>query len=119
MQDCKEFDVLSVTTTVGSRADAERVARALVQERLVACAQLEPGLTSFYRWEGALCEEAEARLTLKTVPSRLEALRSFLGQHHPYALPQFLVAGLRASPDYAAWVRGEVTPAGPAQTPGR
>jgi periplasmic divalent cation tolerance protein len=120
MRDCKDLDVLTVTTTVGSRADAERLARAIVQRRLAACVQLEEGLTSFYRWEGKDCEDAEVRLTIKTLPACAGALQAFFSEQHPYDVPQFVAVTMRASEAYAAWVRSEViTTTTPAQTPAR
>jgi periplasmic divalent cation tolerance protein len=108
MQDCKEPDILTVTTTVGSRADAQRLARELVQRRLAACVQVEDGLVAFYHWKGELCEDAELRLVIKTVPGCEAALQAFFREHHPYELPQFTALRMRASDAYAQWVRAEV-----------
>jgi periplasmic divalent cation tolerance protein len=108
MQDCKDLDILAVTTTVGSLAEAQRLARRIVQERLAACVQVEQGLQSFYWWQGKLCEEPELRLTIKTVPQREQALRELFAQAHPYEVPQFLAVSMRASEAYAAWVRAQV-----------
>jgi periplasmic divalent cation tolerance protein len=108
MDDCNDRDILTVTTTVGSRAEGQLLARALVDQRLAACVQLEEALTSFYRWEGRLCEEAEVRLTIKTLPAREPALQAFFAEHHPYDLPQFTALRMQASAEYAAWVRSEV-----------
>lgn len=108
MEDCKDLDILAVTTTVASRADAEALARAILGRRLAACVQVEEGLTSFYRWGGKDCEDAEVRLTIKTLPACAEGLRSLFAEEHPYKLPQFLATCMRASPEYQAWVRGEV-----------
>ena len=109
MEDCKELDILSVTTTVASRADGEALARAILARRLAACVQLEEGLTSFYRWQGKDCADAEVRLTAKTLPACAGALQALLEEQHPYELPQFLATCMHASPAYHAWVRGEVT----------
>jgi periplasmic divalent cation tolerance protein len=121
MENCKETDILAVTTTVASRADGERLARELVQHRLAACVQLEEGLTSFYRWQGELCADAEVRLVIKTLPEARDALLAFIGEHHPYEVPQFLAVRMSASEAYAAWACEAVplTAAGRAQTPGR
>ncbi|MES2939970.1 MAG: divalent-cation tolerance protein CutA [Pseudomonadota bacterium] len=99
-----------MSTTVGSQADALRLARELVARRLAACVQLEPGLTSVYRWEGKVCEDAEVRLVAKTVAERLEAVQAFFAEHHPYDLPQFLACPMQASEAYAGWVRAETLP---------
>ena len=110
MEDCKEIDILSVATTVGSRADALRLARALVERRLAACVQVEEGLTSVYRWKGQLCEDAEVRLVIKTLPEQLAALEAFFATEHPYELPQLVAVPARASAAYAQWVRAEAPP---------
>lgn len=108
MQDCKELDVLSVTTTVGSLEAAQALALEILNRRLAACVQLESGLTSLYRWKGAMCEEAEVRLVIKTLPSCEAALRALFAQKHPYELPQFLAMRMQASDAYGEWVRSEV-----------
>jgi periplasmic divalent cation tolerance protein len=107
MQDSADLEILSVTTTVGSLADGQALARELIAQRLAACVQLEPGLTSFYRWKGQQCQEDEVRLVIKTLPGAERALQEFFARHHPYDLPQFLVVPMRASAAYAAWVRSE------------
>ena len=107
MQDCKDLDILTVTTTVGSVADAHALAREIVQQRLAACVQVEEGLTSFYRWEGKDCEDAEVRLTIKTVPAFAGRLQEFFRQKHPYEVPQFVGWVGTGSPSYATWVRSE------------
>ncbi len=107
--------ILVVTTTVGPGDAAAGLARAMVERRLAACVQIDPEITSFYRWKGELCEDREARLVVKTAPAREAALRAFLAEHHPYELPQFVAVTAAASPEYARWVRAEVgdEPAGP------
>jgi periplasmic divalent cation tolerance protein len=109
MQDCKDLDILTVTTTVASLADAQRLGRAILERRLAACVQIEEGLTSLYRWQGKDCEEPEVRLTIKTLPECERALRALFEQQHPYEVPQFLAVGMRASEAYHAWASGEVT----------
>ncbi|TWO70368.1 divalent-cation tolerance protein CutA [Caenimonas sedimenti] len=113
MEDREQLEILTVTTAVGSRPDAEKLARAVIDARLAACVQLDAGLVSIYRWQGQVCEETEIRLTLKTIPEAEPALRTFLGAQHPYDVPQYTCWRAIASPDYAHWVRGEVVmPAG-------
>jgi len=107
MQDCKDHDILTITTTVGSMDVARRLAHELIQRHLAACVQLDAIALSIYRWEGRVFEEPEVRLTIKTSPAMLEALESFLREGHPYDLPQFVVARNQASESYALWVRAE------------
>lgn len=104
MESANAPDVLSLVTTVASMADAQRLARLLLDRRLAACVQIEPGLVSHYIWQGEQCEEQELRLTIKTLPSRAAAIQTLFEEHHPYDLPQFLTVLMEATPAYAAWV---------------
>ena len=107
MQDSKEIDILAVTTTVGSRAAAQVLAREILERRLAACIQFEEGVTSLYRWQGKLCQEPEVRLVIKTVPECAAALQALFAESHPYELPQFAAVTMAASVGYGEWVRAE------------
>jgi len=101
-----------VLTTVGAQADAAGLARALVEERLVACAGILPGLTSVYRWDGVVEESREQQLVLKTSRARIGALEARLAELHPYEVPEFVVLDGEASRAYGAWVEAETVPEG-------
>ncbi len=95
-------------TTAPELETARRIARALVEERLAACVNLVPGVTSIYRWEGALQEDAEVLLVVKTRADRLGALAERLRVLHPYALPELVAwAPDGGSAPYLAWVCAE------------
>jgi len=108
MADREDLEILSVSTTVATPTEAKALAARLVESRLVACAQIGPGLRSHYHWEGEVRDEAEVLIILKTLPAALPALEAFLAEHHPYDLPQMLSIRMRASASYAQWVRDEV-----------
>lgn len=108
MPDSTEREVLSISTTVGSQAAAQTLAREILASRLAACIQIDPEITSFYRWQGKLCEELELRLIIKTLPGCEGALQALFAKHHPYEVPQFLVSRMSASPGYRQWMAGEV-----------
>ena len=117
MADAGTPQVLSVSTTLGSRAAAQQLGREILARRLAACVQVEEGLLSMYHWQGQLCEEPEVRLVIKTLPACAPALQALIAEHHPYDVPQFLAVAMSASPGYAAWVRAEV--AVPESAPGQ
>lgn len=99
-----------VTTTVATEAEARRMAQAVLQARQAACVQVEP-ITSHFRWQGALQEDREWRVTCKTAADSMEPLMRLLKSIHPYAVPQLVAQRLLASCDYGRWVDGEATPA--------
>ena len=107
MDDAPDTQVLHLTTPVTGAEDARRLATELVAQRLAACVQLDRSVESHYHWNGAPCAEREVRLTVKSLPARLDALQAFFAARHPYELPQLLWHLETASPAYAAWVRQE------------
>lgn len=92
------------------RDEADRMALALVQERLAACVNIVPKITSFYWWEDAVQTDDEALLIVKTTVQRFQALMDYVLENHPYELPEII--GLPVSsayPDYVAWVKTETS----------
>jgi periplasmic divalent cation tolerance protein len=89
--------------------EAKRIARALVSERLAACANVIPGVSSVYWWEGQVQEEQEAMLVIKTTAARVNALETRLVELHPYDVPELLSIPVTGGyPPYLAWVSSEV-----------
>ena len=85
---------------------AARIGRTLVEERLAACVHLVPGLRSVYRWSGAVNDDPETMLVVKTTTERLPALANRLEELHPYEVVELLVLRPEgASPAYAEWLR--------------
>ena len=113
MSSTTDFQAVIVLTTVGADADAAAIARTLVEERLAACVNLLPEMTSIYRWKGSVEQEREQQLVIKTAADRVEALRVRLRTLHPYELPEFVVLTAGASEAYAAWVGESLTPSAP------
>lgn len=99
-------DLAAVTTTVSSAQEARSLAQAVLGQRLAACVQVE-AVVSHYRWEGALQEAGEHRLVFKALPEAVPALLGALRALHPYDLPELVVQPLRATAEYADWVRQE------------
>ena len=97
-----------VSTTLEEKEDAERLARLLLERKLIACAQISGPITSLYRWEAVTTSATEFTLNLKTTPQHLKEVRSLLSQEHPYDLPEIIVHEVNASDDYSTWVYGEV-----------
>ena len=102
-------DVLQVQTTLGTEADARRIARALVDERLAACCQVVGPIAGVYRWRGAVEEASEWLVLLKTTSGRYEALEARLRELHPYDEPEIVgLPFVRGSAGYLGWVLDNV-----------
>jgi periplasmic divalent cation tolerance protein len=100
--------LIIVSTTVESKADAERIASILIERRLVACAQISSPLTSMYRWQGKIVTTEEFLLTLKTRKSLYETVAQVLHQEHPYQLPEVIGQEVeRVDERYSGWVAEE------------
>lgn len=104
-------DAVFVAFVTGpERAALVEIGRRVVAERLAACANVWDGLTSVFRWEGAVQEEGEALALLKTTASRLEPLRARILELHPYEEPEFLALAVDVgSPSYLRWVAESVS----------
>ncbi len=95
-----------IMTTTGSREEARRLARGLVEERLAACVQMTP-VDSVYEWKGEVQEDAEILLFIKTRRDRYADVEACLRRHHSYEVPEILAVPVEAGlADYLAWVDG-------------
>lgn len=93
----------------GDAESARHVAGVLVEERLVACANILPGVISVFRWEGRVANEEEVGVLFKTCANRLDAAVARIAELHPYDTPA--IAGWRAESAPAAvldWLSGTV-----------
>jgi periplasmic divalent cation tolerance protein len=97
-------EAVIVLTTTGSAGEARTIAQALVAERLAACVNVLADMISIYRWEGAVQEEQECQLVIKTTRPRVEALRARVHELHSYDLPEFLVLEAGGSSAYVNWL---------------
>ncbi|OFW36423.1 MAG: hypothetical protein A3J29_12735 [Acidobacteria bacterium RIFCSPLOWO2_12_FULL_67_14b] len=100
-----DTDFIIVLTTFPIDGDADRLATALVDERLAACVNVLPPMRSIYAWKGATEQADERQLVIKTSRHRMRALETRLRELHPYDVPEFLVLSvLEGSRDYLFWV---------------
>jgi len=101
-----------VWVTVPDSACAEKIAAALVEQRLAACVSILPGVQSHYRWQGK-CESAcELQLCCKSTLPLFDRLTARVKELHPYQCPEILATPIAAgSPDYLAWIQDNTVPA--------
>ncbi len=101
-------DKIAVLSACESEEQALRIARRLIERHLAACVNIVPGLTSVYRWKGAIEESREWLLIIKTRRELFGVLRSELEREHSYEVPEILalpiVDGAEA---YLRWLEAE------------
>jgi periplasmic divalent cation tolerance protein len=96
---------LIILCTCPDLATAERVAEAVVGERLAACVNIAPGLTSIYRWEGQIQRDAELLLLIKTRQEVYPLLEARIRELHPYQIPEIIALPIQAgSAAYLDWI---------------
>jgi len=108
MKSAKKFAIVLVTAP--SPVVARRLARKLLSQRLVACANLLPGVESHYWWKGRQERGREVLMVLKTRRTLLGKLEEAVLTLHPYDTPEFLVLALNSgSARYLDWLHAETT----------
>lgn len=104
---CPDLGQHVVILTTATEENAREIAGVLVKDRLAACINLL-SVRSVYRWEGALCDEPELMMLVKTSRERMNAAIAAIRRHHHYELPEVIVLPITGgSPEYLAWVSAE------------
>lgn len=104
-------EALLVLTSLPDPQSAERLAQALVGERLAACVNILAPCASVYRWQGEIETAQETPLLIKTSRSQYGKLEQAIRAEHPYELPEIVAVTIEAGlPAYLAWVAAETRP---------
>jgi periplasmic divalent cation tolerance protein len=98
-----------VLSNCGSEEEARRVARALVEARVAACVNIVPGIQSVYHWQGAIQEDSEWMLVIKSTRSMFDSLAAELRKIHSYQVPEVLAIPIIAGDqNYLDWMDREI-----------
>jgi periplasmic divalent cation tolerance protein len=94
-----------VLVTVPNETEGLRIARHVVQERLVACVNIVQTVRSVFRWEDEICDEGEALLLMKTRREAFRELEECVRSLHPYDVPEIIALPIvQGSSEYLSWV---------------
>jgi periplasmic divalent cation tolerance protein len=103
-------DKIIVLTTAGSKEEAHRIGRALVERSLAACVNILPQVTSVYRWKGKIEEGQEWLLMVKTTHASFESVRDAIHELHSYETPECISLAIEAgSTKYLGWIAESVS----------
>jgi periplasmic divalent cation tolerance protein len=99
-----------VITTTPNKEEATTLAQKLVEQQLAACVQMMP-INSVYRWEGAIQNEAEVLLLIKTRVALYGEVEAFIAAHHSYSVPEIIQLSIeQGSAAYLQWLAAAVPP---------
>jgi len=102
----QDFQPVLVSIAAPDGETARRLARLLVEDHLAACVQIVDPIRSVYRWQGAVQEEPEALLLVKSSQDLVPRIEELLHREHPYQLPELAaVPIIDGSAAYLAWLR--------------
>jgi periplasmic divalent cation tolerance protein len=98
-----------VLTTAGTRDEADKIARALVERRLAACVNMV-AIESVYRWKGKVENAQEWLLLVKTTAGALDDVEAAIRELHSYALPECVALSIEGgSEEYLDWIADNVS----------
>lgn len=101
-----DLEEIIVYVTCSKEEEAIKIGRTVVEEGLVACVNIVPGIRSIYRWKGEICEDDEILLIMKTRRDRFEILERKIKENHSYELPEIIAIQLwGGSMAYLEWIR--------------
>lgn len=99
-------ELIVVMTTFPDLDLANSVAKILVAEKLAACVQVMPSMTSTYVWDGKLCQESEHLVLIKTLAANYELLAARLTALHPYEVPEIIaMPAIAVEQNYLLWAK--------------
>ena len=102
-------DYKLVLSTAGSREEAHKIARGLVERRLAACVNIVPQIESVYRWRGTVEEAGEFLLLIKTLSATVDRVCDAIRELHSYEVPEAIALAIEDGlPAYLAWISESV-----------
>ena len=94
-----------VFITVPNEQEAEKIAKALVEQNIVGCVNIIPKIRSIYLWEGDICDDSELLLIAKTKKEAFNVLKNTVQELHSYDVPEIILLPIeKASENYAKWL---------------
>ena len=103
-------DKIVVMITGGNLRECKRIARHLLEKRLIACANVVPLVRSLYHWQGKIADEKECLMVLKSSRELFPALQTEVEKLHSYHVPEVIALPIiDGSPNYLSWLAESVT----------
>ena len=102
-------EFIQVLTTVEHKADAEKIAKILVEKRIAACVQIIGPLTSYFQWQEKLDTVQEYFCLIKSRDDLFSELEAVINKIHPYEVPEIIATPItKGGKDYLSWLAAEL-----------
>ncbi len=101
----EEVGYVVMYVTVPNREVGIKIAKRLIEEKVAACVNIVPNITSVYEWEGKVEVSNEELLIIKTRKDAVRAVEAIVKEEHPYEVPEIIATGIIwGSKDYLDWI---------------
>lgn len=95
-----------ITTTTGSKEEAAKISRLLVESKIAACVNIVGPITSIYTWQDKITEDIEFKLFIKTFKEKWKDVKNLIKENHSYSVPEISMIEIHdMQPDYLTWMR--------------
>jgi len=95
-----------IISTVSSMEEGKKIAQALVKNKMAACVNIIPGITSVYSWKNEIWEDSEHVLFIKTRAELFENVQNYIKENHSYELPEVIMLPIEAGLEsYLSWIK--------------
>lgn len=102
--------MLVVFITTPNSDEANSLAEKIVRDKLAACVQVLPEITSHYYWDGAVQKESEHLLLIKTLEEKFDELQRLVKENHSYEVPEIVgISSENVSAEYLSWMKKYLT----------
>ncbi len=105
------YKAIIILTTVSSKAEGERIASKLVENKLAACVNILPKMTSVYRWENKINQDDELLLIVKTAEYLEQEVHDYIRDNHSYEVPEIITLDIKnIDKKYSEWLNSSIKP---------
>lgn len=106
-------DYIVLFVTASSLEEARKIGLTLVEEQVVACANIIPQLQSIFHWQGKICQEEEVLILLKTQNHLFDRIKQRIQELHSYQVPEIIALPIQQGLEpYLSWISTETLPEG-------
>lgn len=95
-----------VLITAKNKREANKISKSLLDDKLIACANVIDGIDSLFWWKGKVCREKEVLLVIKSTKSKFKKIVSAVKNIHSYDVPEIIALPIiDGNPDYLKWIK--------------